>query len=69
MIQSERPTPGGPCTLDQLADWICESAEVCPHAAGCAAQKVGPDAVCFAVHGDRQFDLPFAAKALVRANP
>jgi len=45
--QTEMPDFGKRCTIDELAEWICDQARQCPHAARCAAQPVGGDPLCF----------------------
>lgn len=46
------PRQGQSCSLEQLAAWICDESEHCPHARKCSEQPEGPDAVCFAVQHD-----------------
>lgn len=42
-----RPMPGQPyMSVEQLREYVCNDAICCPLAERCAAQVVGPDAVC-----------------------
>lgn len=42
-----RPHTGETCTTEQLAEYICDRAYMCPYAWLCAAQPVAPEALCF----------------------
>lgn len=48
-MATSRPQTGEPCSLEQLAEHICDDAMTCEHAIRCARQPVGPDATCFAI--------------------